>query len=122
MAGNRWREYEDPDGNRYRVDRATGASAWADEARGDDVPRDFVRERDEESGCYFYANSTAATPRWETPRWDQGKENGTENEGDGGDDDVWHEEFDEYHQQAYYVNAKGESRWTCPTPRKETAS
>ena len=116
IAENRWREYEDPaSGARYQIDRATGASVWADDAGGSGAPRAFTRERDDASGHYYFANGTGA-PHWETPRWDAAaapKDDG----GAAPEAEVWHEEFDEYHGQAYYVNAAtGESRWSRPPP------
>lgn len=111
------RRYEDPEsGARYQIDRATGKSVWADETDGAGAPRAFTREHDDQTGHYYFANGTGA-PHWETPRWDAA----AAPKGDGGgaarEAEVWHEEFDEYHGQAYYVNAvTGESRWTRPPP------
>ena len=117
VAANRFREYECPEtGGKYCVDRATGASRWRGDGDGDDDeagPPVFAREQCPETGHFFYHNKAAGLSHWETPRWEhhapaEAREPAAE--------EVWREEFDDYHQQAYYLNtATGETRWTRPS-------
>ena len=103
-------------GGKYCVDRATGASRWRGDGDGDDDeagPPVFAREQCPETGHFFYHNKAAGLSHWETPRWEhhapaEAREPAAE--------EVWREEFDDYHQQAYYLNtATGETRWTRPS-------
>ena len=117
VAQNRFREYEDPDsGEKYHIDRATGASVWAQTAEEHgEAPPVFTRELDEASGHYFFHNKGTGKSHWETPRWDLIASPKNAKDGDEETPQIWHEEYDDYHEQTYYVNSMtGESRWSKP--------